>query len=75
MSLPSEFHKKLQKRWIEKCVYTRSAGKLDISPAELPPIIAPKLVGNRLCNTEMEKNSVHLKSQEQPSGIVSIIED
>ncbi|KXJ14699.1 HMG domain-containing protein 3 [Exaiptasia diaphana] len=66
---PSDFFNSLKRRWIEKTVLTRSTDKFRVSVGEMPPFMAPALIGNILLNTEAEKRSVYLKENSQPDGI------
>ena len=68
MLSPEQFFLKLKRRWMERTVYTRTIDKFEIPPSQVPPLLAPSVMGDKLHNTEMEKNSVHLKANSQPTG-------
>ncbi|KXJ09785.1 HMG domain-containing protein 3 [Exaiptasia diaphana] len=64
----SAFLQKLKKRWIEKSTLTRANEKFSVSVSEIPPIMAPAVLGQMLYNTELKKKSVYLKENSQPDG-------
>ena len=58
-----EFLKKIKKHFVEYNTYTRAAKSLNFHVSEIPPVVAPKLSGEQIWNTEMAKKSQFLKKQ------------
>jgi len=58
-----EFLEKIKCHFVECNTYTRAAKSLNFHVSEIPPVVAPKLSGANLWNTEMEKKCQFLKSQ------------
>ena len=57
---------------IEKCVYTRAMETPKIHMEEIPPTIPPALRGPVVLNTEKDKRSSFLKTNETPEGKASL---
>lgn len=58
-----EFLQKIKKHFVECNTYTRATKSLNFHVSEIPPVVAPKLSGDQIWNTEMEKKSQFLKKQ------------
>ena len=58
-----EFLERIKIYFVECNTYTRSAKALSFQVSEIPPVVAPKLCGANVWNTEMEKKSQFLKKQ------------
>lgn len=54
--------KVLKSRLVERTVYTRNNETFEVSPREIPPIIAPAVASPTVYNTEHLKKSVYLSS-------------
>jgi len=52
-----EFLKRIKGYFVECNTYTRSSKPLHFHVSEIPPVVAPKLCGTNIWNTEMEKKS------------------
>jgi len=52
-----EFLKRIKGCFVECNTYTRSSKPLHFHVSEIPPVVAPKLRGANIWNTEMEKKS------------------
>lgn len=65
---PDDFQQQLKRRWLERTVLTRCLDKFQVSVSEIPPIMAPAVIGSKLYNTEIEKKSVYLNENSQPDG-------
>ncbi|KXJ07691.1 hypothetical protein AC249_AIPGENE22004 [Exaiptasia diaphana] len=52
LSSPETFMTKLKRRWIEKTVMTRNNSVFSVKVGEVPPTMAPAVVGAGLVNTE-----------------------
>lgn len=61
---------RLRRHFVENCTYSKTSDPLEIHAGEIPSIIPPAFRGPVLYNTEMEKNSYHLKSSETPEGTI-----
>lgn len=55
-----DFMKQIKSHWIERVTFTRNSKPFSIKASSLPPIIAPKLAGPVIWNSELKKKSAYL---------------
>jgi len=55
-------------QWVERCTFTRSSKPFSVQGSSIPPVIAPKLRGEVILNTEMQKKSLLKKGKTAVEG-------
>lgn len=55
-----DFMKEIKSHWIERVTFTRNSNSFSVKVSSLPPIIAPKLAGPVIWNSELKKKSAYL---------------
>lgn len=55
-----DFMNQIKSHWIERVTFTRNSKPFSIKASSLPPIIAPKLAGPVIWNSELKKKSAYL---------------
>ena len=60
-------------QWVERCTFTRSSKPFSVQGSSIPPVIATKLRGEVILNTEMQKKSLLKKGKTAVEGNKSIL--
>ena len=64
----------VKKDWIERITFSNELEKttLSLNAADVPPIIAPALRGERVYNSDMEKKSIYLNQKDNTSSMLHL---